>query len=213
MGRLGQEFCAFLAGHYGRFVLSIVLNCKHPAKLHLGSTMNLLCSLLAWQSASNWEEGWNVCEGCEEDCKSRNMLGRKDMYAIGSANRCVVNLTGKGRPVQNAHGDLEGYWKRTAPGPGCADETLPTSITEKETHWLRRAGGPFHHSGNKLVGIHNIMCIKLASKFNGTLVVKSQLLKLVKGVLIVTGPTDTQKDGAAGSHSIDVSSSLANQNK
>eukprot|EP00983_Pelagomonas_calceolata_P068663 1150027-Pelagomonas_calceolata.AAC.1 len=31
--------------------------------------------------------------------------------------------------------------------------------------------------------------------FNGTLVVKIQLFKLVKGMLSVTSPTDTQKDG------------------
>eukprot|EP00983_Pelagomonas_calceolata_P062855 1147466-Pelagomonas_calceolata.AAC.1 len=38
------------------------------------------------------------------------------------------------------------------------------------------------------------MGMKLASKFNGTLMVKSQLFKLVKGVLSTTGPTNTQKD-------------------
>eukprot|EP00983_Pelagomonas_calceolata_P072963 1151955-Pelagomonas_calceolata.AAC.1 len=40
-------------------------------------------------------------------------------------------------------------------------------------------------SGNKLVGIHNRMGIKFASKFIGALVVKSQLFKLVKGMLSV----------------------------
>eukprot|EP00983_Pelagomonas_calceolata_P005187 169368-Pelagomonas_calceolata.AAC.1 len=49
--------------------------------------------------------------------------------------------------------------------------------------------------GNKLVGIHDRMGMKFASKFIGTLVVKSQLFKLVKGVFSVAGPTDTQKDG------------------
>eukprot|EP00983_Pelagomonas_calceolata_P069512 1150389-Pelagomonas_calceolata.AAC.1 len=36
-------------------------------------------------------------------------------------------------------------------------------------------------SGNKLVGIQNRMGMRFASKFIGALVVKSQLLKLVKG--------------------------------
>eukprot|EP00983_Pelagomonas_calceolata_P013809 442381-Pelagomonas_calceolata.AAC.1 len=38
------------------------------------------------------------------------------------------------------------------------------------------------------------MGMKFASKFNGTLVVKTQLFKLVKGMLSVTGPANTQKD-------------------
>eukprot|EP00983_Pelagomonas_calceolata_P074252 1152482-Pelagomonas_calceolata.AAC.3 len=50
-------------------------------------------------------------------------------------------------------------------------------------------------NGNKLVGIRNMMCMEFASKFNGTLVVKTQSLKLVKGMLSVTGPTNTLKDG------------------
>eukprot|EP00983_Pelagomonas_calceolata_P020996 659704-Pelagomonas_calceolata.AAC.1 len=50
-------------------------------------------------------------------------------------------------------------------------------------------------SGNKLVGIHNRMGMKFASSFIGALVVKSQLFKLVKGVLGVAGSTNTQKDG------------------
>eukprot|EP00983_Pelagomonas_calceolata_P080543 1155186-Pelagomonas_calceolata.AAC.6 len=37
--------------------------------------------------------------------------------------------------------------------------------------------------------------MKFASKFIGALVVKSQLLKLVKVVLSVAGSTNTQKDG------------------
>eukprot|EP00983_Pelagomonas_calceolata_P044640 1139386-Pelagomonas_calceolata.AAC.3 len=51
-------------------------------------------------------------------------------------------------------------------------------------------------SGDKPVGKHNRMGIEFASKLNGALVVKSQMLKLVKGMLSVTGPTNTQKDGA-----------------
>eukprot|EP00983_Pelagomonas_calceolata_P097759 1158275-Pelagomonas_calceolata.AAC.5 len=39
------------------------------------------------------------------------------------------------------------------------------------------------------------MGMKFASKFIGALVVKSQLMKLVKGVLSAAGPTNTQKDG------------------
>eukprot|EP00983_Pelagomonas_calceolata_P009982 323842-Pelagomonas_calceolata.AAC.1 len=42
------------------------------------------------------------------------------------------------------------------------------------------------------------MGMKFASKFIGVLVVKSQLVKLVKGVLSVAGPANTQKDGAEG---------------
>eukprot|EP00983_Pelagomonas_calceolata_P033546 1050013-Pelagomonas_calceolata.AAC.1 len=37
--------------------------------------------------------------------------------------------------------------------------------------------------------------MKIASKVFGALVVKSQLFKLVKGVLSVAGSTNTQKDG------------------
>eukprot|EP00983_Pelagomonas_calceolata_P015621 496287-Pelagomonas_calceolata.AAC.1 len=44
------------------------------------------------------------------------------------------------------------------------------------------------------------MGMKFASEFIGALVVKSQLFKLVKGVLSVAGPTNTQKDGVE-SHS------------
>eukprot|EP00983_Pelagomonas_calceolata_P013331 426001-Pelagomonas_calceolata.AAC.1 len=45
------------------------------------------------------------------------------------------------------------------------------------------------------------MGMKLASKFNGTLMVKSKLFKLVKGVLNITGPANTQKDSMK-SHSL-----------
>eukprot|EP00983_Pelagomonas_calceolata_P075550 1153064-Pelagomonas_calceolata.AAC.9 len=38
------------------------------------------------------------------------------------------------------------------------------------------------------------MGMEFVSKHIGTLVVKSQLFKLVKGMLSVTGPTNTQKD-------------------
>eukprot|EP00983_Pelagomonas_calceolata_P033493 1048299-Pelagomonas_calceolata.AAC.1 len=38
------------------------------------------------------------------------------------------------------------------------------------------------------------MGMEFASMFNGTLMVKSQLFKLVKGMLGLTGPTNTQKD-------------------
>eukprot|EP00983_Pelagomonas_calceolata_P099118 1158423-Pelagomonas_calceolata.AAC.8 len=50
-------------------------------------------------------------------------------------------------------------------------------------------------SGNKLVSIQNRVGMKFTSKFIGAVVVKSQLFKLVKGVLSVAGPTNTQKDG------------------
>eukprot|EP00983_Pelagomonas_calceolata_P047319 1140579-Pelagomonas_calceolata.AAC.3 len=49
-------------------------------------------------------------------------------------------------------------------------------------------------SGNKLVGVHNRMGMKFASKFNGTSMVKSKLLKLIKGVLSITSPTDAQEN-------------------
>eukprot|EP00983_Pelagomonas_calceolata_P038066 1136663-Pelagomonas_calceolata.AAC.1 len=49
-------------------------------------------------------------------------------------------------------------------------------------------------SGNKLVGLQNGMVMHFASEFIGSLVVKSQLFKLVKDMLSVTGPTRTQKD-------------------
>eukprot|EP00983_Pelagomonas_calceolata_P002253 76696-Pelagomonas_calceolata.AAC.2 len=49
-------------------------------------------------------------------------------------------------------------------------------------------------SGHKLC-IHDRMGMKFTSKFNGTLLVKSQLFKLVEGMLSVTGPTNTQRDG------------------
>eukprot|EP00983_Pelagomonas_calceolata_P024184 760706-Pelagomonas_calceolata.AAC.1 len=44
-------------------------------------------------------------------------------------------------------------------------------------------------SGGKLVGLHNRMGMELASKFNGTLVAKSQLFKLVEGMLSIPSPT------------------------
>eukprot|EP00983_Pelagomonas_calceolata_P050709 1142093-Pelagomonas_calceolata.AAC.1 len=49
-------------------------------------------------------------------------------------------------------------------------------------------------SGNKLVGVHNRMGMKLASKFNGMLMVKSELSELIKGVFNIKGPANTQKD-------------------
>eukprot|EP00983_Pelagomonas_calceolata_P010008 324737-Pelagomonas_calceolata.AAC.1 len=49
-------------------------------------------------------------------------------------------------------------------------------------------------SGNELVGVHNRMGMKLASKFNGTLMVKSKLFELIKGVSNIRGPANTQKE-------------------
>eukprot|EP00983_Pelagomonas_calceolata_P020310 641034-Pelagomonas_calceolata.AAC.1 len=49
-------------------------------------------------------------------------------------------------------------------------------------------------SGNKLVGVHNRVGMKLASKFIGALMVKSKLFELIKGVFNKTGPANTQKD-------------------
>eukprot|EP00983_Pelagomonas_calceolata_P023560 742666-Pelagomonas_calceolata.AAC.1 len=45
-------------------------------------------------------------------------------------------------------------------------------------------------SGNKLVGISYRMSMKSVSKFNGTLVVKSQLFKLVECMFCVTRSTN-----------------------
>eukprot|EP00983_Pelagomonas_calceolata_P079464 1154674-Pelagomonas_calceolata.AAC.4 len=45
---------------------------------------------------------------------------------------------------------------------------------------LGKLRGKSTSCGNKLVGVHNRMGIKFASKFNGTLVAKSLLFKLVK---------------------------------
>eukprot|EP00983_Pelagomonas_calceolata_P097974 1158302-Pelagomonas_calceolata.AAC.9 len=47
-------------------------------------------------------------------------------------------------------------------------------------------------SGNKLFGIHSRMSMKFASKFIGALVVKSQLLKLLK-VLLDNNERDAQQ--------------------
>eukprot|EP00983_Pelagomonas_calceolata_P008015 261283-Pelagomonas_calceolata.AAC.1 len=48
--------------------------------------------------------------------------------------------------------------------------------------------------GDKLVGIHNTMGIKFGSKLINALLVKFQILTLVKGVLSVAGPNNTQKN-------------------
>eukprot|EP00983_Pelagomonas_calceolata_P038780 1136917-Pelagomonas_calceolata.AAC.5 len=53
-------------------------------------------------------------------------------------------------------------------------------------------------SGNKLVDVQNRMGMKLASKFNGTLMVKPNLFELTKGVCNTTGPANTQKDSMKG---------------
>eukprot|EP00983_Pelagomonas_calceolata_P005254 171598-Pelagomonas_calceolata.AAC.1 len=87
---------------------------------------------------------------------------------------------------ESANGDF-GEWNHSALEPGC-----------EKYHC-------FHciPSSKKLVGIRNRMGImvmmKLTSKSNGTLVVKSKLFELVKGmplaVLSVTGCTNTHKYG------------------
>eukprot|EP00983_Pelagomonas_calceolata_P039577 1137228-Pelagomonas_calceolata.AAC.5 len=86
-------------------------------------------------------------------------------------------------------------------------------MKEKETHWLRRAVSPLHHEATNFETENangNLeeywkhpapepggekMGMKLASKFQGTLLVKSQLFKLFQGILSVAGPTNNQKDG------------------
>eukprot|EP00983_Pelagomonas_calceolata_P117926 1160455-Pelagomonas_calceolata.AAC.4 len=49
-------------------------------------------------------------------------------------------------------------------------------------------------SGTKLVGVLNRMGMKLASKFNGTLMAKFKLFEVIKSVFTITGPANTQKD-------------------
>eukprot|EP00983_Pelagomonas_calceolata_P036030 1127557-Pelagomonas_calceolata.AAC.1 len=51
-------------------------------------------------------------------------------------------------------------------------------------------------SGNRLVGVHNRMGMKLASKFNGTLMVKlfELIINYDKGVFNIPGPANAQKD-------------------
>eukprot|EP00983_Pelagomonas_calceolata_P009147 296115-Pelagomonas_calceolata.AAC.1 len=44
-------------------------------------------------------------------------------------------------------------------------------------------------SSNKHVGIHDRMGMELVGKYDGKLVVRSQLSKRVKGMLSATGPT------------------------
>eukprot|EP00983_Pelagomonas_calceolata_P051465 1142424-Pelagomonas_calceolata.AAC.5 len=75
---------------------------------------------------------------------------------------------------KSANGDLEGYWKHLA---------VRIIIVYNSTP-----------SGNQFVGICNRMGMKFASKYNGRLVVKSQLFQL-KGLLSVTGLANTQEDG------------------
>eukprot|EP00983_Pelagomonas_calceolata_P104841 1159068-Pelagomonas_calceolata.AAC.16 len=69
-------------------------------------------------------------------------------------------------------------------------------------HWLRRAASLLHHKAtdltpnrNKLVGILKRAGMKLTGKLHGTLVVQTQLLKLVKGVLSITRPANAQENG------------------
>eukprot|EP00983_Pelagomonas_calceolata_P039390 1137165-Pelagomonas_calceolata.AAC.1 len=90
--------------------------------------------------------------------------------------------------TESANGDLEGYWKHPAPEPGCDFFVFPIA---------RLVVTSF-----KLVGIHNRMGMKCMSKFDGTLVVKYQVFKLVKGMLSTTGPTNTQKDGPVSSRDL-----------
>eukprot|EP00983_Pelagomonas_calceolata_P004499 145920-Pelagomonas_calceolata.AAC.1 len=65
-----------------------------------------------------------------------------------------------------------------APKPGCESMIVFDSMP----------------GGNKLVGVHNRMGMKLASKSNGMFIVKSKLFELIKGVFNITGPANTQKD-------------------
>eukprot|EP00983_Pelagomonas_calceolata_P076758 1153555-Pelagomonas_calceolata.AAC.1 len=87
---------------------------------------------------------------------------------------------------ENANGDLEG-------------STLQVGSTWTQNLAVRGITVFIStSSGNKLVGILNQMGMKFMSKFNGTLMVQSdwelQLLKLVKGVLSITSPTNAQED-------------------
>eukprot|EP00983_Pelagomonas_calceolata_P088013 1157096-Pelagomonas_calceolata.AAC.11 len=84
-----------------------------------------------------------------------------------------------------------------------------SSIKEKGTHWLRRAVSPLHHKAAKTNANENCkgswkhpapkpgcekIGMKLASEFNGMLMVKYKLFRPLKGVFNVTGPTNTQKE-------------------
>eukprot|EP00983_Pelagomonas_calceolata_P031744 995761-Pelagomonas_calceolata.AAC.1 len=78
--------------------------------------------------------------------------------------------------TENANGDKEGYWLQNL--------AVRSIVVFKSTA-----------SVNKLVGVHNRISMQFASNFIGTLVVKSQLSELVKGMLNIKGPTNTQMDG------------------
>eukprot|EP00983_Pelagomonas_calceolata_P077832 1154030-Pelagomonas_calceolata.AAC.1 len=78
---------------------------------------------------------------------------------------------------------------------------LPTSITEKETHWLRRAVSPPHHKAarkKKLMWIWRVtgstrlqnLAVRNITIFHGT----------SSGMISVAGPTNTPKDSVE-SHS------------
>eukprot|EP00967_Tisochrysis_lutea_P121675 scaffold200697_cov16-Tisochrysis_lutea.AAC.1 len=106
-------------------------------------------------------------------------------------------------PCKKLHRKKE---KRTLPRKK-AYAGLPTPIKEKETYWLRRTHPAPEPGREKLLSsiaclvvtslleIRKRMVMKYVSKFNGTLVIKSQLFILVKGMLNIIGPTNTQKDG------------------
>eukprot|EP00967_Tisochrysis_lutea_P106823 scaffold164167_cov16-Tisochrysis_lutea.AAC.2 len=84
------------------------------------------------------------------------------------------------------NGDLEGYWKHTAPGPGCA---VLFSISR-----LVVTGPSFDPNGSKLVDILKKMDMKLTGKTNGTLVIQPPLFKLIESILSITCPTNAPED-------------------
>eukprot|EP00983_Pelagomonas_calceolata_P075128 1152862-Pelagomonas_calceolata.AAC.2 len=52
-------------------------------------------------------------------------------------------------PLQNKHTMLHQISNPKERKIAQAEGSLPTSIKEKETYWLRRAGSPLHHNAVK----------------------------------------------------------------
>eukprot|EP00983_Pelagomonas_calceolata_P033195 1039490-Pelagomonas_calceolata.AAC.1 len=115
----------------------------------------------------------------------------------------VLRLVGRGNSpcINQGEGDTLAQKTRESPPPRSCKKMILMHSPPKIPIW--GSGGSLEApgsmaiiwlstlSGDKLVGIHDKMGMKFASKFIGTLVVKSQLLKLAKGVLSVAGPTNT----------------------
>eukprot|EP00983_Pelagomonas_calceolata_P115587 1160217-Pelagomonas_calceolata.AAC.6 len=81
-------------------------------------------------------------------------------------------------------------WKTITSGDLDIGGTRPQNMAARSITFINST-----FSGNKLVGILYRMGIKSVSKFNGTLVVKSQLFRLVECMFCVTRSTSTQENG------------------